>query len=308
MKSKIIVLLLIIFTIEPSQRLPVCDWNPPKIINFVEPSEGLPLYFWNHPKFVNFGDYLSLKVVERIVGQPVRVYDKNTTTPEKKLLAIGSVLIFAANGDVIWGPGIKRDKDRATSYKFTELDVRAVRGPLTRHFLMTNFNIKCPEVYGDPALLIPYLFPEFKRKPNPKYDYIIIPHYTEEQLFPKEKYPNVVYPTEPWNVVIEKILDSKFVISSSLHGIIVAEAFGIPARLLRRIVKKEPLFKYQDYYFGSGRWYFKPAATIKEALALGGEKPIRCDLKKLYDSFPFEFWPHATFYVPKFNSKGEYDA
>ena len=32
--------------------------------------EGLPLYYWQE-KFVNFGDYLSLKLVERIVGQAV---------------------------------------------------------------------------------------------------------------------------------------------------------------------------------------------------------------------------------------------
>jgi hypothetical protein len=41
-------------------------------------SEGLPLFYWNEKwrgrVFVNFGDYLSLKLVERIVGRPLRSY------------------------------------------------------------------------------------------------------------------------------------------------------------------------------------------------------------------------------------------
>jgi pyruvyltransferase len=192
----------------------------------------IPLYYW-HDKFVNFGDYISLKLVERIVKGAVRVCPKSALAKERKLLAIGSILTFARNTDVIWGSGINGKLLDSKNYKFTHLDVRAVRGPLTRDFLMRHFNIESPEIYGDPALLIPHFFPEFKKSEKPSYDYIIIPHYSEQHLFPKDSYTNVVYPTEPWDVVIAKILDSKFVISSSLHGIIVAEAFGIPARLLK---------------------------------------------------------------------------
>ena len=38
-------------------------------------------------------------------------------------------------------------------------------------------------------------------------------------------------------------------LSSSLHGIVLAEAFRIPARMLR-LTENEPLYKYQDYYEG----------------------------------------------------------
>jgi pyruvyltransferase len=232
------------------------------------------LYYWNDD-IVNFGDYLSLKLVERIVGGPVRAHAKGSPIKERRLLAIGSILSFARTNDVIWGSGINGKVLDLKCYKFTNLDIRAVRGPLTRDFLMKHFNITCPVVYGDPALLVPYLFPEFKRKANPRYEYLIVPHYSEEKLFPKEQYENVVYPTEPWDVVINKILDSKFVISSSLHGIIIAEAFGIPARLLK-ITNNEPIFKYADYYLGTNRPNFKAAISVKQALQMGGEKPVRC--------------------------------
>jgi pyruvyltransferase len=249
---------------------------------------SLPLFYWDAKTFVNFGDYLSVKIVEKMIEGPVEIYKKNPKIKRQKLLAVGSILFFAEDGDVLWGSGSRSGK--VAGYGFSQLDVRSVRGPLTRQFLIENFGIAVPEIYGDPALLLPYLFPEFQKKDNPTYEYLIIPHFADINLFPKSEYSNVVYPTEPWNEVIEKILDSKFVISSSLHGIIVAEAFGIPARWLR-VSKGEPVFKFHDYYLGTNRDRSIYATTIEEALSLGGEEPFQCDLQKLYDAFPFDYFP-----------------
>ena len=70
--------------------------------------------------------------------------------------------------------------------------------------------------------------------------------------------------------VVKKILEAKFVVSGSLHGIVVAEAFGIPARLLR-VTEVEHLFKYEDYYAATGRKEFKIAYSLDEALLMGGQ-------------------------------------
>lgn len=234
-----------------------------------EKPEGLPLFYWKEGPFVNFGDYISLKLVERIVNNPIRSYQKPPFKNERKLLAIGSIIYFARENDIIWGSGINGKRLKREDYLFKHLDIRAIRGPLTRQFLMTQFNIACPETYGDPALLFPYLFPEFKKKRYPVYPYIVIPHYSEKALFPQTKEGNIVYPTDNWKDVIEKILDSQFVISSSLHGIIIAEAFGIPARMLR-MTENEPIFKYQDYYLGTNRPSFQFARSVEEALRMGG--------------------------------------
>lgn len=255
---------------------------------------GLPLYYWQQKDFVNFGDYLSLKLVERVVDAPVEVFRRHPNNKRKKLLAIGSLLTFAVTNDVVWGTGINGKFLGLENYTFTTLDVRAVRGPLTRKFLMDNFGIECPEVYGDPALLFPYFFPEFQKSLVPTNKYIIIPHYSENKMFPKDKWSCVVYPTDPWEEVIAKIVDSEFVISSSLHGIIIAEAFGIPARMLR-VSTTEALFKYQDYYEGTNRPDFKMAFSVEEALEMGGERPFECDLNALYEAFPREFWPSSDF-------------
>ncbi len=270
----------------------------------VEGEWGLPLYYWQAGKFVNFGDYISLKLVERIVGCPVEVPYGANIRRVHKLLAIGSIFYFASTNDVVWGSGINGKTLRKTDYKFSSLDVRAVRGPLTKQFLWKHFQIVCPEIYGDPALLFPYFFPEFKKNPKPSKEYVVIPHYSEEALFPKSESTSIVYATDPWDYILRQILDSKFVISSSLHGVVVAEAYGIPARLLR-VTNNEPFFKFQDYYYGTNRPYFQYATSVEEALQMGGESPPECNLQKLYEAFPFEYWPHIQFKTIDF-SKNNY--
>jgi len=260
--------------------------------------EGLPLFYWQEKwrgrTFVNFGDYVSFKLVERMVGGSLRPYVKGQKNVEKKLLASGSIFSFAINDDVVWGSGINGKLLYKKDYRFNTLDIRSVRGPLSRRFLKETLGIHCPEIYGDPALLFPYFFPEFQRQQNPSNDYIIIPHYSEEHLFMKKEWDNIVFSTDPWDDIVRKILDSRLVISSSLHGVLIAEAYGIPARLLR-ITDNEPLFKYIDYYLGTGRPNFSYATTVDEALEMGGEAPIKCDLEKVYQAFPFEYWPNVHF-------------
>lgn len=251
-------------------------------------AEGLPLYYWRKPNFQNFGDHVSLHIVERILGKSVQVYCKGEVA-DKRLLAVGSLLGAARENDVLWGTGMN-GKLKLENYQFTNLDVRAVRGPLTRQFLSEHFQIEAPQIYGDPALLFPYLFPEFKRSETPSIDVLIIPHYSEEALFPKTSHNHIVYPSEPWDHVIRTILDSRFVISSSLHGVVIAEAYGIPARYLR-VTEHEPMLKYQDYYLGTNRPNFRYATSVLEALHMHGEPPFECDLKTLYDAFPLDFWP-----------------
>lgn len=247
---------------------------------------NLGLYYWNNGRFINFGDHLSVQLVERIIKKRVKIAAPNE---HKKLLAIGSIMRVAKNGDVVWGSGVSGKSLDPKKYHFKNLDIRAIRGPLSRAYLIKNFNINCPEVYGDPALLFPLFFPEFKKNPYPIYEYIIIPHYSEMRLFSKRIFSNVISPTSNWKIIVKAICNSKFVISSSLHGLIVAESFGIPARLLR-ITNNELLFKYKDYYYGTGRYNFKPATSIEEALRLKGEAPFKCNLQKLIEVFPYEYW------------------
>lgn len=248
--------------------------------------QELPLYYWDARAtqgFSNFGDALSVVLTERIIGHEVRVVEI-PFCHEKKLLGMGSILNYAQDNDIIWGTGIN-GKCSPSSYVFTQLDVRAVRGPLTRKFLLEK-GISCPEVYGDPTLLFPRLFPEFKKNPQPSREYVVVPHFSDESFFVDDTH--MISVKDPWDIVISKILDSQFVISSALSGIIIAEAFGIPARLLvlDNANNTENLVKYADYYYGTSRFEFKCARSVEEALKMGGEALPQCDLDKLYNAFP----------------------
>jgi hypothetical protein len=52
--------------------------------------------------------------------------------------------------------------------------------------------------------------------------------------------------------------------------------------------RAEPVAKYFDYYLGTGRTSPRPAGSLAEALALGGEQPLSADINvtALYQAFP----------------------
>ena len=241
------------------------------------------MYWWTpeNSSAINFGDYLTKIIVERIIQRSVQF--KSLAEAGSNCFAGGSIIHLAKNGFIIWGAGFRESP--LEEFRYSHLDVRAVRGPRSREYLL-KMGIDCPKVYGDPALLLPKLFPEFKKE-TPLYDYIIIPNIGEMDCF--TSYKNVVLPTLPWDEVIKKILQSRLVISSSLHGIIVAEAFGVPARLLK-MTWREPLLKYIDYFESTGRAHFKYATSVQEALKMGGEQPGSIDSDALLKSFPWDYF------------------
>lgn len=232
----------------------------------------------------NFGDLIGPLVANKLLEQRGLTNSNNT---DKRLLTVGSILHFAQNNDTVWGSGIlgHASIDR---YQFSNLDIRAVRGPLTRFFLQEKFSIEAPEVYGDPALLIPSLFPEIKLKALQKkrFSLTIIPHFLEFESF--KHLPNVVNPQSSLFKILDRIARSELVVGSSLHAIIIAEAFGVPAQLYQS--RHEHLFKYQDYYEGTGRNEFIMANSIDEAIKLGGEPPCIFDSKALIGAFPYDLW------------------
>lgn len=234
---------------------------------------------------VNFGDRLADIISRQMLAMQSLSLDDEVIRQER-LFSIGSVLHFTKTGDHIWGTGWN-GKIPEKEFKARNLKVHAVRGPLTAEFLKSR-KIDVPEIYGDPALLIPHIFKN-RFKPNPEKDYVFVPNLHDLSLV--SDLPNVVSPLWGWNNVVESILKAKLVLASSLHGLIVAEAFGIPARYVR-LTQTEDLFKYKDYYFGSGRTEseFKFANSIEEGIEMGGAPAIRYNPLPLMKAFPLALW------------------
>ncbi|PTX44092.1 polysaccharide pyruvyl transferase [Christiangramia gaetbulicola] len=217
------------------------------------PFRKLPVFYWSEIKFLskkkeNYGDLVSKYLIEKISG-------KNTEWihPKKQpwyrlnkvvYLGAGSIIHHATKHSIVWGSGIIDNKQEIQEAKFL-----AVRGPQTMGFLHQK-GYSCPEVYGDPALLLPkFYFPDIEKS----YKIGIIPHYHDYDLvnsWYKDSEEIIVIDLMTLDVeeVTRKIIACKQTISSSLHGIIVSHAYNIPSvwvRFSKKIFGNN--IKYQDY-------------------------------------------------------------
>lgn len=247
---------------------------------------------------VNFGDDLNVPLVEHLSGMKVRLFNTLLCKRRKEnLLAIGSIIEnFSNEESVIWGSGAMYG-DRPLQHKPKK--VCAVRGKLTREYLLSQ-GVDCPEVYGDPALLFPTFYTPTLGK---KYNLGVIPHYHDFDLphvkaF-RENHPEILFIQLQnyisWQDIINRICSCERIVSSSLHGMILSDAYGIPnVRMTCSDSIEGGDFKYKDYMSGVGREYRTPIICkenvdmeqIEKELTL--YKPISFKPQALLDVFPYK--------------------
>ncbi len=259
----------------------VVHWNPRA--NLV--GERLPV----RRRINNFGDLIGPLLVERLTRRPAaRASDPQRRRAGAALLTVGSILHFARDGDSVWGSGA-RGETPAEDYRFSRLDVRAVRGPLTRGFLQER-GIDAPAVFGDPALLLPDVLPELRTWSATKTrSVVVVPNFADFATMRAAHGGLCISPRAGLMHCLRAIAESEAVVASSLHGIVVAESLGIPVR--RVASGHESMFKYEDYYWGTGRDPIEPATTVAQALR---EMPAAGDAVRpdpaLADAFPHDLW------------------
>ena len=116
-------------------------------------SNRVNLDFWDESE--NLGDLLAPIVVHYMLSLKCINPDK-VVNGKKHLYSVGSVLTAGIQDATVWGSGVL---NASLTYRLQKrkLDVRAVRGPVTRSILM-DYGYQVPEVYGDPALLLPEIY------------------------------------------------------------------------------------------------------------------------------------------------------
>lgn len=253
------------------------------------PYTTVELVYWRPSSTVNFGDELSRSIVELMLAKRgLTVFDE--IAERRRMLAIGSIIHYAEDNSVIWGSGINGSVVES-AHKYRQLDVRAVRGPITRKFLIER-GIDVPEVYGDPGLLVRFLTgPRFPASKRTKIG--LVPHMSDLESKDVKRYSessevSLINPYRSWNKVTEEIAACEFVISSSLHGLVVADAYNIPS-IYVRLGQREGLLKYEDYYAGSGR-SLAFATSISEAMSKGPCAVCDFDAQPLLNAFPYDLW------------------
>ncbi len=226
-----------------------------KLKQLLFPPQKINLYWYKGERFTNFGDELSPFIISNIfnvrfknendknfktiffknlyrinnvfVKLRNKLFAKNNSLKiyhTKNVLAIGSIINKSHYNSKVWGSGIMYKNTKVEGGKFY-----AVRGYITIERLK-ELGLNAPNVVGDPALLLPMIY-------NPKivkqYKLGIIPHYVDFDLINKNIINDETLIIDLTNkdieYVVNQILSCNHVISSSLHGIIVSQAYKIPA-------------------------------------------------------------------------------
>lgn len=243
----------------------------------------------------NFGDSLNVDLVKSISGETVTIVNNHFTNPDNETIymAIGSVLGWADKNTVIWGTGKMSDTD-ATMFKEKPKKICAVRGPLTREEIIKR-GFECPEIYGDPALLMPYFYrPEITIEHKVGF----IPHHIDKVMIPelKKQFPEAHFIDIQMDSYrfIDEVMKCEYIVTSSLHGQIIADAYNIPnawIKLSDKVLGEG--FKYRDYYASVGRIYQEPLIWTKNIninhilFQLSSWNEPRIDLESLWNTCPF---------------------
>ncbi len=253
--------------------------------------QRVPLWWMEPPYPGNFGDIINPYVIEKLTGIPPRF----TTKPDK-VLAIGSIIKFAKPGTRVWGAGASSLDQEICA----EAHYHAVRGPLTRERVLAAGG-SCEPVYGDAAWFLPKIFtPKVSKthklgvifhKVHDEYARLVDP---DVKIISVER---VGY--DEIEQFITEMCQCEAIISTSLHGVIVAHAYGIPVRWCVASESSRQIhgdgLKFQDYFASVGREAPTPL-DISSLQSISSDLASQCidnpshpiDTKALAAAAPFE--------------------
>ena len=245
-------------------------------------SQPCKLIYWSNHK--NLGDELSPYLVKKITGKDFQAIKRTELHCPHTLLAVGSMLsrYTLKRNIVVWGTGtltrscfapkrlkifpvtrfFKNLKIWQRQYYIEQPDIRAVRGPRTRQ-LIEELGFFCPRIYGDPAILLPLFYKP--RRLDHTYRAGVIFHHAHK-ISNKvvsallEKDVRVISIARQGDSEIEDFIDEvcscERIYSSSLHGLIVAQAYGIPTQWIQemnREIHPDQEHKFYDYFEGANQ-------------------------------------------------------
>jgi len=206
--------------------------------------------FWCRiPSHGNVGDALTPWLIRRVTGHyPMFARPGD---PMTKFFVSGSIVEYTREHCVVWGSGIISRADRVSRHA----TFLAVRGPLTREVALA-YHASCPAIYGDPALLLPRLY----RSPVISRSGIgIVPHFSDKVRFnarPRGADAHafrIIDVQQSVESFVDQVVACEVIGSSSLHGIIVAHAYGIPAVWIKfRDLPSGDDSKFHDYFLSVG--------------------------------------------------------
>lgn len=202
----------------------------------------------------NWGDAIAPVLAGLLSGKRVvNVRDVVTTGNRPVYTTIGSMLgTISARNVEVWGSGFV---DSVSTLRVRPQHIWAVRGPLSRQRILDS-GLDCPDVVGDPALL----YPRFYRPPaTNEFPLGLIPHFRDRDLEAVRRLGEhddvlVIDLMAGITEVADQINRCERIASSSLHGLVAGDGYGIPSIWVR--FSDRPYgdgFKFRDYLASVGR-------------------------------------------------------
>lgn len=215
---------------------------------------AIKIYLWRSGEVDhhNFGDEVTKDIIGNIFGYRYQLTDIDNC----ELVAAGSILEIVRdrlgdNNIKVWGSGMMWAHGEVAS---KNVDVRALRGYVTS----ARYGLKCAT--GDPGILANVVYGKSKHKLR---KIGLVAHYIDMDLPIVQKIIEddrfiLINPLGSPRQVAKDISACKAIASSSLHGLIFADSYGIPnmhVELSDRVAGGG--YKFRDYYSGVGRQYLK---------------------------------------------------
>lgn len=201
----------------------------------------------------NFGDRLGIELLKRIGKWPIEEVE---LIEQADLISIGSILNTQRirTTTMVWGSGFIKVPLQMPR---KDLNYLALRGEVTKELIYGHESPDVKIPLGDPGLLVSRYWPKATRR---KYKIGVVPHYVDKRKFSwADKVIDVAGEIDD---VVRDISSCSVIMSSSLHGIVVADSFGIPSMRLHHAEVIGGDFKWADYISARTR----PLNEIQESL------------------------------------------
>lgn len=236
----------------------------------------IPAFWWDgHP---NFGDDLTPWLLPHYGIAPL--YREPRAA---RLIGVGSLIEFVppAFSGAVWGSGLMAD----VRHPLPDAAVLAVRGPLTAERIGLTEEVP----FGDPGILVS------RHLPRPPSDdrIAVVPHGHHRPHAELDRVvraagdgARVVNVHQRAAAAVREIAASRAVVTTSLHGLITADSYGIPAVWT---TLEPPLgggdFKFRDYEAAltPGRTRFRPLGGSLDGMLEDVEPVDRSAVARIAD-------------------------
>ncbi|MCL4640019.1 MAG: polysaccharide pyruvyl transferase family protein [Pseudosphingobacterium sp.] len=183
-----------------------------------------------------------------------------------------------------------------------DMNICSVRGEMTKGRVEKILGRKLNVPTGDGGIITPYLFDKPIEK---KYQVGVVAHMHEQDHPTFQRVLNfhkgskfINLRDDPYQVIRE-IASCEVIISSSLHGLIVADSFNVPSQwIIVTDALKGDGFKFADYYSAFGLKpnpipmpdESVPVPTVNQVIDQFKITPeaMAAKQKEIYDAFPFK--------------------